>query len=122
MRGTKDIDLLVDPSPENVRALKRAMASLPDNAISLVADDDVERYQVVRVADEIVVDLLARACGIGYEEASREVEHMEVGGVEIPTASKSLLIRTKDTYRSSDRADVMLLRALIDEEERAKGH
>jgi hypothetical protein len=32
VRSTKDIDLLVDPSDENVRALKRALADLPDNA------------------------------------------------------------------------------------------
>jgi hypothetical protein len=33
------------------------MAFLPDNAIALIADDEVEKYQVVRIADEIVVDL-----------------------------------------------------------------
>lgn len=32
VRGTKDIDLLVDPSEENLRVVKRAMATLPDNA------------------------------------------------------------------------------------------
>ncbi|MGZ5446025.1 MAG: hypothetical protein ACXW5U_22930 [Thermoanaerobaculia bacterium] len=34
------------------------MAVLPDNAISLIADDEVDKYKVVRIADEIVVDLL----------------------------------------------------------------
>lgn len=58
VRATKDIDLLVDASVENVRRLKRAMRVLPDNAIELIADDEVERYKVVRIADEIVVDLL----------------------------------------------------------------
>jgi hypothetical protein len=47
-----------------VQRLKRAMASLPDNAIALIADDEIEKYQVVRIADEIVVDLLKTACGI----------------------------------------------------------
>ncbi|MDP9360939.1 MAG: hypothetical protein M3P29_05740 [Acidobacteriota bacterium] len=41
VRGTKNIDLLVDTSPENVQRLKRAMAVLPDNAIALIADDAV---------------------------------------------------------------------------------
>jgi hypothetical protein len=54
VRATKDIDLLIDASVENVQRLKRAMAVLPDNAIALIADDEVERYQVVRIADEIV--------------------------------------------------------------------
>ena len=62
VRGTKDIDLLVDPAPENVAALKRAMAYLPDNAAALLTDDELAAYQVVRIADEIVVDLLGQAC------------------------------------------------------------
>ena len=46
VRATKDIDLLIDASIENIQRLKRAMAFLPDNAISLIADDEVEKYQV----------------------------------------------------------------------------
>lgn len=117
VRGTKDIDLLVDASDENIRALKRAMGNLPDNAIALVADDDVRSYTVVRVADEIVVDLMAAACGIDYQQAVSEgLEHTEVEGVEIPLASKQLLIRMKDTVRDSDKSDVAFLRVLIEEE------
>lgn len=119
VRATKDIDLLVDASPANVRALKQAMATLPDNAISLMADDDVAQYGVVRVADEFVVDLMAAACGIDYAEAAVSgVEHFRVADVDIPTASKALLIRMKDTLRDSDRADVAYLRAAIEEESR----
>ena len=39
VRAPKDIDLMVDASAENVKRLKRAMATLPDNAIDLIADD-----------------------------------------------------------------------------------
>lgn len=117
VRGTKDIDLLVDPGRDNVEALRRAMAILPDNAMALVADDDIRRYRVVRVADEIVVDLMASACGIDYEEATRGgVDRFDVEGVVIPVASKEVLIRMKDTVRDSDRADVRFLRARIEEE------
>ena len=47
--ATKDIDLLVDVSAENIRRLKRGMAALPDNAIAMVRDDDVERYAAADV-------------------------------------------------------------------------
>ena len=43
VRGTKDIDLLLDPSQSNIQAVKRAMANLPDNAAALIADDEVLR-------------------------------------------------------------------------------
>jgi hypothetical protein len=114
VRGTKDIDLLVEASSENIRRLKRAMAVLPDNAISLMADDEVDKYQVVRIADEIVVDLMKSACGIDYARAaSAGIEMMVVEDVPIPVAGKELLIQTKQTIRPSDAADVQFLRLRI---------
>jgi hypothetical protein len=114
VRTTKDVDFLVDPSEENIRAVKRAMATLPDNAASLLTDDEVQRYQVVRVADEIVVDLMAAACGVTYSAAQAGIEIFKLRGVDIPVASKELLIRMKDTFRESDAMDVRFLRMRID--------
>lgn len=111
VRGTKDIDLLVEASPENVRRLKRAMAVLPDNAIELIADDEIEKYGVVRIADEIVVDLLKSACGVDFARAADGgIETKVVDGVPIPVARKELLIETKQTVRPSDATDVQFLR------------
>jgi len=114
VRATKDIDLLVDASAENVQRLKRAMASLPDNAIALIADDEIEKYQVVRIADEIVVDLLKTACGVDYARAAEGgIEIMTVNGVPIAVGCKELLIETKQTVRPSDASDVQFLRLRI---------
>lgn len=119
VRATKDIDLLVDASPDNVWRLKRAMSSLPDNAISLISDDEIEKYEVVRVADEIVVDLLGSACGVDYEAATQGgIEITMIEDVAVPIASKELLIRTKQTGRPSDASDVQFLRLRIEAEER----
>jgi hypothetical protein len=71
----------------------------------------------VRIADEVIVDLLGRACGVEYEEASHDQEHLEIDGVRIPLASKKTLILTKNTVRPSDAADTQFLQALIDTEE-----
>lgn len=117
VRSTKDVDFLVDPGEENIRAVKRAMATLPDNAAALLADDEVQKYQVVRIADEFVVDLLATACGVTYSEATQGgIETFNVHGVAIPVASKELLIRMKDTIRDSDAVDVRFLRMRIEED------
>lgn len=118
VRATKDVDLLVDASIENVQRLKRAMSTLPDNAIALMSDDEVDRYGVVRVADEFVVDLMKSACGIQYEDTTGHVEQRDVNGVLIPIADKELLIRTKETVRPSDAADVRFLRLRISEDEK----
>ena len=63
-RGTEDIDLLVDRTVDNVMRLREALAILPDNAVKAVRDTDIHDYGVVRVADEVVVDLMGSACGV----------------------------------------------------------
>lgn len=117
VRATKDIDLLIDPSIENIQALKRAMADLPDNAIALMEDDEVGKYSVIRIADEIVVGLMKEACGVDYEDAlTAGLDVFELEGVEIPLARKQTLVRTKDTVRPSDAADVGFLKLAIERE------
>ena len=119
VRTTKDIDLLVDPGPANLERLRTALSSLPDRAVLEVEESDLRRYGVVRVADEVVVDLMASACGVTYREALEAgIERREVDGVVIPMASPETLIRTKQTYRPSDRADVAFLERLIDARKR----
>jgi hypothetical protein len=111
-RTTKDIDLLIDASPANVARVKQALRILEDNAVADVADDDVARYTVVRVADEIVVDLMAVACGVDYEDAARDADTLTIGDVSIPVVSVATLIRTKNTIRPSDAADRRFLEEL----------
>jgi len=117
-RTTKDIDLLIDAGPENVARVRAALQILEDNAVRDVSDDDVAVYSVVRVADEIVVDLMARACGIDYAEASRDAVIIRFADVPIPVASPKTLLRTKNTVRPADAADRQFLQALIDTADR----
>ena len=112
-RFTKDIDLLIDDAPENVARVKRALAVLPDNAAAEVAEDDVRNHVVVRVADEVVVDLMGRACGVGYAEAASDAETFERNGVAIPIASPATLLRLKDTPRLQDAIDRAFLEGVI---------
>jgi hypothetical protein len=43
--------LLIDARPENIARVRAALQILEDKAVNDVADDDVARYSVVRVAD-----------------------------------------------------------------------
>jgi hypothetical protein len=114
VRATNDIDLLIDTSPENQDRVRRALMALPDGAVRDMAPDDLDRYVVVRVADEIVVDLMKSACGIDYAEASRSVDVVEIQGVHIPFASPRLLWRTKQTLRDKDKVDLAFLARLLE--------
>ena len=97
--------------------VKLGLAVLADNAASEVAEDDVQRHVVVRVADEVVVDLMGRACGLTYAEAARDAETIERGGVVIPVPSPATLIRMKDTPRPQDAVDRAFLEGVLRERE-----
>lgn len=112
-RATEDIDLLVDPSEDNISKIKNALSFLPDNAVKEVALDDVEKYTVVRVADEVVIDLLKSACDITYEKAG--VEFFEFKGIRIPIADISTMIQTKQGIRPRDKEDLLFLMSIVEE-------
>ncbi len=113
LRATEDIDLLIDASQENQEKVRKAMMSLPDQAIREVQPDDLENYTVVRVGDEITVDLMARACGMSYEDAKNDVVYKEIDAVKIPLASPELLWKLKQTMREKDNLDLIFLKELL---------
>ena len=113
VRATEDIDLLIDPSAENQERVRRALMLLPDQAVRDMAASDVDEYTVVRVADEIVVDLMKSACGIEYDEARAGVTFVDIEGVKIPFASHDLLWKLKQTRREKDQLDLLFLKELL---------
>lgn len=115
LRATEDIDLLLDGALENQARVKQALETLPDKAILELGDDDIRDYTVVRVSDEILVDLMISACGIAYDEASQEMEVVEIQGVPIPFANPRLLLRMKQTHREKDAEDRVFLHRKIAE-------
>jgi len=116
LRATEDIDLLIESSRENQERVRIALEILPDKAVREMLPDDLDNYLVVRIADEIVVDLMLKACGVGYEEASPEVMMRTLNGVPIPFASAKLMLRLKQTYREKDAFDRQFLEQKLREQ------
>ncbi|MCX8092020.1 MAG: hypothetical protein N3I86_13980 [Verrucomicrobiae bacterium] len=114
LRTTVDIDLLIEASPDNERKVFEALRCLPDQAVQELNPGDVERFVVVRVCDEVVVDLMKRAGGLDYAEAIRDAEYHEVNGVRVPFASPQTLWRMKQTHREKDIPDRLFLRKLLE--------
>ncbi len=113
-RSTEDIDLLVDSSKENILKIKNALSFLPDNAVKEVNPDDIEKYEVVRIADEIIIDLLKKACDVTYDKAT--IEYFEFKGVSIPVADISTIIGTKQGIRPRDKEDLAFLLSILEDE------
>ena len=64
---------------------------------------------VVRVNDEIAVDLMTSACAVTYAEAKDDVVVQLVSGVQVPFADRNLMIRLKQGNREKDRIDLEYL-------------
>ena len=115
LRATEDIDLLVQRSDENRRAIVRALEMLPGKSAREITERDFKDYTVVRVVDDLMIDLMMSACGISYEDAIRDAEVVTLEGVPIPFASAETLWRMKQTYRDKDEVDRVFLRRLLEE-------
>ena len=109
-RATEDIALLIEDSPANLEKVRTALQVLPDKAAREVTDQDLREFVVVRVADEVVVDLMLRAGGVSFSEAREEIEQRTIEGVSIPFASARLLWQTKQTHREKDELDRQFLK------------
>jgi hypothetical protein len=110
---TQDVDLLVDASLENEARVFEALRSLPDKAVDELDPGDIDRFTVVRVGDEILVDLMKSGCGVDYAQASQDAIHREINGVRIPFASPLTLWKMKQTHRDKDIPDRLFLRQLL---------
>jgi hypothetical protein len=116
LRATEDIDLLLERSHDNQSRVLKALEILPDKSVREIEKTDLDEYLVVRVADEIVVDLMLSACGVTYEEARHDIEVKVIEGVSIPFASANMLLRMKQTYRDKDIPDRLFLEEKLREE------
>ncbi len=114
-RNTEDIDLLIETEETNERKILEVLSLLPDGAAKELRPGEVADYVVVRVCDEITVDLMAKACGHDYKSVKNLISPVVVDGVTIPFASPILLWKTKQTFREKDQIDRLFLRRLLED-------
>jgi hypothetical protein len=97
VRATEDIDLLIARDRANQALVKQALEILPDHAIRELGDEDIAQWVVVRVNDDITVDLMTEACGVRFEDAASGVETEVIDGVPIPFAGAELMLKMKQS-------------------------
>jgi len=112
VRATEDVDILIAENRENYRKVIDALSCLADGAARELAPGDFEENIVIKIADEVEVDVSTRAWTVTYAEAAPNAIRTEVDGVTIPYLALPDLIRSKQTHRDQDRVDVELLRRL----------
>ena len=112
-RATDDIDFLIETTLENEARVLAALLILPDQAVAELKPGEIDQYGVVRVGDEILVDLMKSGCGVTYADAIKDALVFDIEGVPIPFASPQTLWRMKQTVRAKDVPDRLYLRQLL---------
>ncbi len=108
-RATRDIDILIDPTPENAVRVLRALRKAGLEFAREWAADEIAAKPVTVVGDWPRVDILTVAWTVTYREAWPAAQVFEVEGIAIPAASLPHLIASKRTGRLQDAADVEVL-------------
>lgn len=112
VRTTEDVDILVEPTEDNCRRVIAGLAGLEDGAARELTPQDLLENVVVKVADEVEVDVSTKAWNVGFADALPSARETTVDGVRIPFLGLDALIASKTTYREQDAFDRMRLLAL----------
>jgi hypothetical protein len=121
VRATLDVDILIPEDLENHERIIAALSELKDGfAAELTAQDFVDNI-VVKIADEVEVDVSTRAWKVTYDEAQASALHRTINKVQVPYVDLQTLIRSKSTPRQQDRVDIELLRAIEQHTDRGNG-
>src|SRR6266480_6230479 len=112
VRATMDVDILVPENLQNHGRVIAALSELEDQAAAELTAQDLVENIVVKIADEVEVDVSTRAWIVSYADAIGTALKTTIGGVEIPYVDLQTLIRSKSTQREQDKVDVQRLRSL----------
>ena len=118
VRATEDVDVLLKPGRSNgertIRALSflRSSAELDPAWFEPHPEGDVEN---IRVADDLLVDLLFAANGENFDSLQAHVRELQIEGVTVKLLNIEGLLKSKTDYREKDVLDKSVLRRLRDQ-------
>lgn len=112
-RATVDIDFLVPARRAAAEPIRRALLVLADRAASALAPEWFEEGEGIRVADEVVVDLVFKTCGETYDSLKEFEVVIDLDGIPVRTVNLEGLLRTKQSARERDVADRIVIESAL---------
>ena len=112
LRATEDIDVLVRATRINGERIIRALnflASSRDLHSEWFVPDPDGQVENIRVADDLLVDLLFVANGETYESVQTYVREIEIEGTPVKVLNIEGLLKTKTDFREKDLLDKQVL-------------
>ena len=112
LRATEDIDVLVPQNRANGEKIIRALGFLESSKdlnaewFAPAADGEVEN---IRVADELLIDLLFSANGETYASVQPHIRELTIDGIPVRVLNIDGLLKTKTDHREKDVLDKRML-------------
>lgn len=108
-RGTRDIDILIEPTVENAARVLSALSQIGFGMAGEWLAEEIVAKKVTIIGDTPKVDILTVAWSVHFRDARPSATIFTVESVEIPTISIEHLIASKRTGRLQDAADIEVL-------------
>lgn len=112
-RATEDIDILIPKGLATGMLVKKALMVLADHSAQNLENEWFDEGDNIRLADEVVVDILFNACGETYESLKNHIEIIDLDGLPVNTLDLQGLLKTKNSVREKDIADRLILERVI---------
>lgn len=112
VRGTIDVDILIEKTTENAAAVLEALGSIGYAFAREWRPTEIIARPITVIGDDPAVDIFTAAAGLRYATAAARSVAVEVEGVVIPILSIDDLITSKRTGRLQDAADIEVLESI----------
>jgi predicted nucleotidyltransferase len=107
-RYTKDIDIWIEPDPENANRMVRAIIQFGFESLGLEMDDFLEEDVIIQLGyPPNRIDLMTSLSGVNFKSCYEERISVEIDGVRVNFIDLTSLRKNKSaTGRSQDLADL----------------
>jgi len=114
-RATKDIDIFVQPAPENASSLMKALDRFGAPLSGVSATDFSTEGIVFQIGNNPRrIDILTRISGVDFQQAYDRKNVVSLEGVNVPVISlEDLIANKRATGRTQDLADVERLESAL---------
>ncbi|OQX95510.1 hypothetical protein B6I21_05025 [candidate division KSB1 bacterium 4572_119] len=115
-RLTRDIDIFIKMTDENLKKLRKALFSVFDDpSIDEITFKELDKYPVIRYGspDDFYIDIVGRL-GESNVFENLKFDVIDYQGIKIRVATPETLYQLKkNTYRKKDEMDLLFLQDLI---------
>jgi hypothetical protein len=112
-RATFDLDILIDPTPENGKKLLDALLEADLGTASLTDVQSLLANEITVFKDRVRIDVQTRTPGIDFQDAWNNRKTLNYQGQDFFVLSRDDLVKSKEAAgRQVDLSDVRLLKTL----------